>query len=134
MPAVLKYTLFQIPGQVLAAVGLTAAVEWAGLSRNVALALFGLWVLKDVAMYRVVRIAYEPGPPDAEAALVGMRGVALGPLAPEGWVRIGAERWRARVAKETAPVSSGGSVRVRGVDGFTLMVEPDEGTGSGASE
>ena len=128
MPAMLRYTLFQIPGLALAGVALVAAVEWAGLSRSLALILLGVWVLKDVLLYRAVRVAYQPGPPHGSEALVGSLGVALGPLTPEGWVRVGPERWRARLARDVEPVSSGRSVRVRDVDGFTLTVEPDNGT------
>jgi membrane-bound serine protease (ClpP class) len=53
--------------------------------------------------------------------LVGVEGVALGPLEPEGQVRVGGEIWRARSAVR---VGAGGCVRVAAVDGLTLVVEP----------
>jgi membrane-bound serine protease (ClpP class) len=40
-------------------------------------------------------------------------------LAPEGWVRVFGERWRALA---DAPVSSGEKVTVTAVDGLTLKV------------
>lgn len=122
----LRYALFQIPGFALTAVALYAAVEWADLPAGVAWLLLFAWVAKDIAMYRAVRVAYQPGPPHGSEALVGSCGVALGPLEPDGWVRIGAERWRARVAAPNRPVPGGTPVRVRAVDGFTLMVEAEE--------
>lgn len=54
-------------------------------------------------------------------ALVGLEGVALGALEPDGQVRVAGEIWRAR---STAPVSAGGCVRVMAVEALTLVVEP----------
>jgi membrane-bound serine protease (ClpP class) len=53
--------------------------------------------------------------------LVGVEGVALGPLEAVGQVRVGGEIWRARAA---VPVGAGGCVRVAAVEGLTLVVEP----------
>ena len=77
--------------------------------------------------------AAQPGLPTVEAALrealsetfssvealVGARGEMTGP----GWASVGGELWRAR--SET-PLEAGERVRVRSVDGLTLVVEPDE--------
>jgi membrane-bound serine protease (ClpP class) len=53
--------------------------------------------------------------------LVGVEGVALDALEPEGQVRVGGEIWRARSA---LAVAAGGCVRVAAVEGLTLVVEP----------
>jgi membrane-bound serine protease (ClpP class) len=53
--------------------------------------------------------------------LVGVEGVALGPLEPEGQVRVAGEIWSARSA---IAVAAGGCVRVAAVEGLTLVVEP----------
>jgi membrane-bound serine protease (ClpP class) len=52
--------------------------------------------------------------------LVGAEGVALGPLEPDGQVRLAGEIWRARTAE---PVRAGDRVRVTAVEGLTLVVE-----------
>ena len=53
--------------------------------------------------------------------LVGKHGVAVGPLSPEGQVRVDGELWKARSVGYAAP---GTPVIVKGLDGLTLEVEP----------
>ena len=55
------------------------------------------------------------------SALVGLTGVALEELGPEGQVKVNGEIWRARCA---LGCEAGASVVVRSVDGLTLEVEP----------
>ena len=55
------------------------------------------------------------------SALVGLTGVALDQLAPEGQVRINGEIWRARCEDGC---DAGVAVVVRAVDGLTLEVAP----------
>jgi membrane-bound serine protease (ClpP class) len=54
--------------------------------------------------------------------LVGMRAEVLQPLTPVGLVRVRGEIWNARAS---APVGAGGTVTVSGMDGLTLLVEPE---------
>lgn len=54
-------------------------------------------------------------------ALVGVTGVALGDLFPEGQVKVNGEIWRARCE---AGCDAGAAVVVRAVNGLTLEVEP----------
>jgi membrane-bound serine protease (ClpP class) len=63
-----------------------------------------------------VRTGYEE--------LVGDLGEVREPLDPEGQVFIEGALWRARVAERESPVDLGNRVRVRSVDGLTLVVEP----------
>jgi membrane protein implicated in regulation of membrane protease activity len=122
-----KYVLLQIPGFVLVALVLAGAVRWWGLSHRLALGLLAVWVLKDIVLFPLLRIAYEPGGGGGGAeSLVGARGVASETLASTGYVRVGAELWRAELASgEGGAIPSGARVRVRAVRGLTLIVEPD---------
>jgi membrane-bound serine protease (ClpP class) len=54
-------------------------------------------------------------------ALVGVTGVAVGELWPDGQVKINGEIWQARCEGNC---ESGTAVIVRAVDGLTLEVEP----------
>jgi membrane-bound serine protease (ClpP class) len=58
--------------------------------------------------------------------LVGSEGRAVGSISPEGTVEISGARWRARTNRAT-PLDDRQEVRVTGIDGITLEVEPLEG-------
>ena len=122
-----KYLLLQIPGWILVGGLLVLGVRWWGLSVRLALALFAVWLLKDAVLFPFLRVAYEPGGGGGADALVGARGIASQSLDPRGYVRVGAELWRAEVADGARPIPRGGGVRVRNVRGLTLEVEPEAG-------
>jgi membrane protein implicated in regulation of membrane protease activity len=54
-------------------------------------------------------------------SLVGVTGVAVGELLPDGQVKVNGEIWRARCDRGC---DAGARVVVRAVDGLTLEVEP----------
>ena len=58
------------------------------------------------------------------ADLIGANGTALSGFEREGWAQVGGETWR---VVSTAPLASGQKLRVTGIDGLTLRVEPQEG-------
>nr|MBF6591176.1 NfeD family protein [Ktedonobacterales bacterium] len=70
--------------------------------------------------------------PAGSASLVGQRATVLVPLAPHGRVRVLGEDWAARLREPRAAagaqvatrVEVGGEVRIIGVDGLKLIVEP----------
>lgn len=123
-PALTKYLLLQIPGWIFALLLLGFLVERYELSLRTAAILLALWLAKDFALYPIVRVGYEPGPTSATDGLVGALGTTRERLAPEGWVRVGSELWRARLADGVAPVGPGLPVRVVAVEALTLRVEP----------
>jgi len=118
-----RYVALEAPGWVLGAWVLWLLVEKAGLAPWVAGLLWTLWVVKDFALYPWLRDAYEVGDPDATALLVGRTGLARQRLDPTGYVRIGAELWRAELAPGCAAIEPGALIRVRAVRGLTLIVE-----------
>ena len=60
-----------------------------------------------------------------QRGLVGLVGEARGDLAPEGPVSVKGALWRGR--STDGPIPKGTRVRVRGVDGLILRVEPEPG-------
>lgn len=86
-----------------------------------------LYVAKDFALYPWVRRAYEASAHEPGTELVGLTGRVVVALAPEGWVELRHERWRARAENESAMLEAGTAVRVCRLDGHTLRVEPLEG-------
>jgi membrane protein implicated in regulation of membrane protease activity len=123
-----KYALFQLPELLAVAVLVWYARGWLGLSEGGAAGLVALWVAKDVALFPFLRRAYEPTSRGGASALVGALGRVEEALAPArtGWVRVGAELWRAELADGAAPLPAGARVRVEAVRGLTLLVEADE--------
>lgn len=57
---------------------------------------------------------------------VGEVGAAAGVLHPEGFVTVRGATWRARTNRAT-PIEDGAAIRVVGLDGLVLDVEPEEG-------
>ena len=60
-----------------------------------------------------------------QVGLVGLIGETRGPLDPEGPVFVKGALWRGRSGN--GPIPPGTKVRIRGVDGLILRVEPEEG-------
>lgn len=124
--AALKYTAMQIPGIALLVLVLLLLQRQFGLSGWLVAAAISAWVIKDVALFPLVWRYYSPCPPPPLHRLEGRRGVVHEPLAPDGYVRLGHELWRAEVSPGHARLERGAHVRVHAVRGLTLIVEPDE--------
>ena len=127
MTTLTKYLLLQIPGWILAIIIVAALRAWLGIPLWVAFGLVILWVVKDLAMYPLLRTAYESDVKTGVGQLVGARGVAHGELAPSGYVRVRGELWRAEVRGEGRPISRDSPIRVEGAEGMTLLVRADGG-------
>lgn len=130
-----RYTALQVPGWVLAlAVGWWIHTSF-DTSAWVAPGLLAAWVVKDMALYPLLRSAYEVNEAPPVERLIGRRGVAVERLAPSGYVRIGGELWRAR-ASDAAPIAPNLTVEVVGAEGLMLAVRqaaPEAGARSAAS-
>lgn len=116
-----RYTALQVPGWVLA----LALGWWIRTSFDapgwLAPAILLAWVVKDMALYPLLRSAYDVNEAPPVERLVGRRGVAIEPLAPSGYVRIGGELWRAR-ASDATPIAPHLAVEVVGAEGLVLSV------------
>ena len=123
-----KYILFQIPGWVMA-VGLAwwAHNSW-GLPALWAVSAVCLFVVKDAVLYPFVKKAYSVAPGKGAAPEPGTTVLVTDDLDPKGFVRVGAELWKAELVEGGTPLRSGSSATIRSVDGLTLIVEPAEGT------
>ena len=117
-----RYLVLQLPGSVIAAGVLALLVHNEKISSPIAYGLFALWVVGEVAMFPIMRVAYERGATHTGIeAMLGATGAAVTDLDPEGSVQLGAERWRAVSADER--IAAGSAVRVREVRNLTLVVE-----------
>jgi membrane protein implicated in regulation of membrane protease activity len=116
--------LLQLPDIILAGLILFVLHRWAGLPYGWAVGAFVVWILKDIAMYPLVRSAFAPARTGAEA-FIGARAVVAAALAPLGYVRLDGELWRAESMQTGDAIPAGAPVVVRAVQGLTFLVEAD---------
>ena len=119
-----RYTLYQIPEWVLAVVAALLLYRWGVLPGWAGALLVAGVIAKDAALYPLLRTAYESDTSTAIERLVGLRGVAVEPLAPQGYVRVRGELWRSEATTAGAPILPGHPVTVAAVRGTTLLVRP----------
>jgi membrane-bound serine protease (ClpP class) len=98
------------------------------------LTLAGVALFMLAAMPSVVRARFST-PTIGRESMVGETGRATASLGPEGMVRVREALWRARTNRAT-PIAAGERVRVVGVEGLVLEVEPvgQEGPDLGGAE
>ena len=118
--------MFQLPAWVIAS-GVALALDgWTSLPRTWIGIGLALYVAKDFAIFPFVRASYEPSEHEPGHDLLGASGRVVVPLAPEGWVEVRHERWRARARQAEATFPVGAQVSVRGLDGHVLLVEGED--------
>lgn len=122
---VVRYALLQVPGVALLVLILMLVQRWIDLPAWFRWGLVAFWVAKDVILFPFVWRAYDWDRPGNTNSMVGMRGIAVNRLAPLGYVRLHGELWHSEVMGDGPPIEKGESVRVRGICGLTLLVEPD---------
>ncbi len=85
----------------------------------------GTVVLMVAGMPAAVRARFST-PTIGRESMVGEMGEAVAAVDPEGIVEVRGARWRARTNRAT-PLAAGEPVRVVGIDGLLLEVEPESG-------
>ncbi len=88
------------------------------------------WVVKDIALYPALRPAYVVESKTGAEQLVGCRAQVSDRLAPQGYVRLRGELWRAELDGGVGTIESGAQVVVVGVDGLVLQVRADANDGA----
>ncbi len=121
-PAFWRYTAFQIPGWIIIAYGVWWAHRSLAVPVWVAASVLGAWVIKDYALFPLLRSAYERDDRLQIERIIGERGRATDRLGPTGYIQVRGELWRARTTQEDSAINRGDHVEVTGVDGTTLLV------------
>jgi len=120
-----RYAGYQLPG-LLFVLGLAvSAWGWFGAPAWFAWGVPLAWAAKDLAMFPFLWRAFEPDD-RATAGLVGQIAVSEETLDPSGWARLGPELWRVELVRGAGggAVARGAQLRVVGVEGLVLRVEP----------
>ncbi len=124
MRPIQRYLLFQVPGWLTLAGVMGFLHVSAAVSTSMALGVIGLFIALDFLLYPFFRHSYASRAQAGPETLVGRKVRVVEPLAPEGVVRIHAERWRARMLEASQSAAPGETVEVAGIDGLTLLVRP----------
>jgi membrane-bound serine protease (ClpP class) len=85
----------------------------------------GLALFMVAGMPSMVRARFST-PTIGRGSMIGEMGTAVGAVSPEGTVEVRGAPWRARTNRAT-PIESGAAIRVIGIDGLLLEVEPETG-------
>jgi membrane-bound serine protease (ClpP class) len=124
MPTFVKYLLFQIPQWIVLAIVLWILARNTPVNFSLAIVFFVFWIIKDFVIYPYVRRAYDNSARSGAEALIGGKGVAHEPIAPEGYIRIHGELWKAR--SDGQPIPRDRVVKVTRAQGLTLFVEEEK--------
>lgn len=125
MRAGIKYLIYQVPGWILVALILFALRYWLELSPRIAIVVFLLWVIKDFALYPLLRKAFEPAGETPVDKMIGLQGVARERIDPRGYIQVRGELWRAEIRSGEDPIPAGCPVRIVDVNGMVLIVTND---------
>ena len=117
----MKYLILELPSAVLFVIALILIRRWVDLPAWLFWGLVVLWVGKEIVLFPFVRKAYEPQ--EGGNPMIGALGVVENRLSPSGFVRIRGELWKAHVLEGSMPIDRGETVRVRTIEGMTLIVE-----------
>jgi len=123
MPTFVRYLLIQLPGALAVVAALLVARRWIEMPPGAVALVAAAWVAKDLALYPVLRHAYEVDPRTEMEKLAGHEAVVRTALEPRGVVLMRGELWRAEAAEGgAAPIPAGAQVRIEGHRGLVLLV------------
>lgn len=113
-------------GTVLLALGSVRLLDGLSVPLLVlALGVAGVALFMVAGMPAMLRSRFAT-PTIGRESMVGEAGQAIGAVDPEGTVQVRGAAWRARTNRAT-PIAAGAAVRVVGIDGLLLEVEPEGG-------
>jgi membrane-bound serine protease (ClpP class) len=112
--------LFGVPGRELPLSAVPVAPLNPFLVFGTTAVVAAFFILVVAAAYRAQRQPIAAG----RETLIGQVGVARQPLAPTGIISVEGEEWSAENLA-SAPIPEGARVRVVGISGLTLQVEPE---------
>ena len=101
--------------------GSSMRLSWLTLGSGIAMMALAF----IVGMPSMVRTRFAT-PTIGRQWMIGLEGVVVRDVAPDGLVELQGAQWRARTNRST-PLEAGASCRVAAIDGVTLEVEPLEG-------
>ena len=123
---VIRYACIQAIETLAFILILILAGKWVEIPLWLFIILCAVWVSKDFILFPFVWRAYDWDHEKASNPMVGMQGVVLQRFDPQGYVEVRGERWQAELSEAQHAVEEGETIRVVGMRGLTLLVEPGE--------
>ncbi len=122
-----RYVLFQIPDLLLVVLILLVLKRFIEIPDVVFWVFVACWVAKDILLYPLLGRFYDPNfQKNRFFSPVGKVGIVKEALVPKGKVQVNGELWQAEILDRTHSADVGEMVRVRGVNGLTLLVESEK--------
>jgi membrane protein implicated in regulation of membrane protease activity len=122
----IKFILLQLPLLVLLPLVLFFIRQWVDIPVWLIWGLVALLIIKGIIMFPRVWRSYDQSRPGDPTSIIGMLGIAQDRLAPTGYIQVRSELWRAEVMEGYPPIPNGKYVRVVGMEGLTLLVQPED--------
>jgi membrane protein implicated in regulation of membrane protease activity len=123
MPTFVRYLLIQLPGALAVVLALVVVRRWIEMPVGTVALVAAAWIAKDLALYPVLRHAYEVDARTEMEKLAGDEAIVRTALEPRGLVLMRGELWKAEVADgEAVPIPVGARVRIEGHRGLVLLV------------
>lgn len=117
----IRYTLFQLPDLLIVLLVLVLLRQWVDLPTRWMWGVMVFWVLKDIALFPFVWLAYEKTPSHVQGSPVGARGLAAERLDPSGYILVQGVLWQAKSSQEAA-IEKGDPVEVERAERLVLIV------------
>ena len=118
----LRYGLLMIPGTTVLVLILIIVQHWVAVPAWLLGLLVFLWIAKEVIMFPFLWRAYDWKQTDDSGSMIGKRGLTTARLAPNGYIKIQGELWRAEIMGCDSPIEKGEWVQVKKVEGLKLFV------------
>ena len=118
-----RYTKLQIPGWILTVIALCWIYQTLGISLWLAISIFVCWTVKDFVLYPFLRSSYDLVTHPRINDLIGLNGTTVDRLAPDGYVQVRGELWRATSQKPTEALKKNTPILVIGSQKGSLIVK-----------
>ncbi|MBN1974756.1 MAG: NfeD family protein [Sedimentisphaerales bacterium] len=121
--ALIKYILLQIPELVVLIIALALINRFITIPTWLMITIIVIWIGKDIALFPKVWKSYVSDNPSPMEQLIGMNGIAMDSLNPDGYVKVKGELWKAEIRDLEFPLKEGDEIKVSDVEGMTLIVK-----------
>ena len=123
--AIIKYSLVTLLDNVLLIFILILAHNWISIPTWLFWTVIALSLSKDIILFPYVWSAFDSKAPSKMRTIIGQRGTAIEPLAPEGYIRLQGELWKAETVSGCPAIGKGETVKVESAQGLKVFVVLD---------